>query len=149
MAETQALSASEYDFTDVAKVNAEGIILNSLKEVECVLRIHNGEADAAAFSSPGADLAALAGSAISDLVGAMIAEAKGDIAAKGEYRRSYGSHDHGAKGSSFLKTTITIQRIDDKFVLNISSPYVGKKSEAELASLIGRPIAIKAPKSAL
>jgi hypothetical protein len=173
MIETQEIFIPEEHFRDVpesfstesqitgveSRVNTNGIILDNLKEVEHVLRIHNDERTVMPLSSlattmglvkdihadagpMGAGLVLLAGDTMlkgRDFVGTMMAEAKGNLATKGEYRRSY---DYDAMGSNFLKTSVNIRRVEDKFVLNIGAAYVGNKSEAELAVLLGRPIAL-------
>lgn len=171
--ETQQIFVPENHFKDVpesftaesritnvkSQLNTSGIILNSLKEVEYVLRVHNGEKEVTALSSlvtsldllknmhehageTGVGLAVLARATLMqdvDFVGTMIAEAKSNLATKGQYQRSY---DYDAMGSNFLKTTVKILKVGDKFILSLNAAYVGNKSEIELAMLLGRRIAL-------
>lgn len=140
-------------------VNTNGIILDSIKDVELVLRVHNGEKEIAPLSSlatkmdlvksmsdaagpMGGCLAIIANQTFMegvDFVGTMVAEAKSHLATKGSYYRSY---DYDAMGSSFFKTSVTIKKVEDKFVLSINAAYVGNKSEAALAALIGRNLVV-------
>lgn len=136
----------------------DGIILNNLKEVELALRIHNGEMQKMPLSSLatninlvnniykqagplGTEIALLASEKMmrnKNFVGTIMAEAKSNLATKGTYSRSY---DYDGMGTNFLKTSVKIRLVENKFVLNINAAYVGNEPEEALASIIERPLA--------
>ncbi len=138
-----------------SRVCSNGIILDNLKEVECALRIHNGEMLLTPVSSTftnmdlignmfksagpmGAGLAAMASQTLmkgKDFVGTMMAEARCNLATTGKYHRSY---DYDAMGTNFLKTSVTVARVESKFVLNIS----GSRVETDLSVLLGKRVAL-------
>ncbi|MDD5464093.1 MAG: hypothetical protein PHP62_03010 [Candidatus Moranbacteria bacterium] len=134
-------------------IHSEGIILNSIKEVELALRIHNGEVSITPLSSMvtninlvndmfehvspmAAGMVAMASETLmkgKDFVGTIVAEAKCHLATNGKYHRHF---DYDGMGSNFLKTSVTVTKVEDKFVLNISG------CETPIAVLLGRRISL-------
>ena len=53
----------------------------------------------------------------------------------GNYSQSF---DYDAMGSAFFKTSVNVQKIDDKYVLSLNATYVGEKPEIELAQVLER-----------
>jgi hypothetical protein len=133
----------------------DGIILDSIKEVERALRIYNGEGGSIEESmatnmdlmeniqkqsgSFGVGLLALAGAERNrgkDFVGTMVQAIKCSLAEDGRYHVSY---DYDAMGSNFFKTSVEVLLIDGKFLLRINAAYVGKEPEIALAEKLGKP----------
>jgi hypothetical protein len=133
----------------------DGIILDSIKEVERALRIYNGEGGSIEESmatnmdlveniqkqsgSFGVGLLALAGAERNrgkDFVGTMVQAIKCSLAEDGRYHVSY---DYDAMGSNFFKTSVEVWLIDGKFLLRINAAYVGKEPETALAEKLGKP----------
>ena len=143
-------------------VKGGGIILDDLKEVEVALRIYNGEIGGVMPTSGlstnvnmvknmgqnaggyGIALALLAADKMQqgrDIVGTIIAET--NLATRGSYSRHF---DYDGMGSNFLKTSVTINKVKGKFLLQISAAYVGDKPEYDLAAMLGRPCAVSSVK---
>lgn len=143
----------------ISNVNSAGIIFDDLKEIEFALRVYNGEANVIPASGldtnlnllqniglKGGDLGIAIGLiAISearegkDFVGTIMAEARSNLATKGRYSRHF---DYDGMGSSFMKTSVTIEKVKGKFLLSLNAACIGDKPEHELAALLQRPLAI-------
>jgi hypothetical protein len=143
----------------VSSVNGGGIIFDDLKEIEHALRVYNGEINIAPalanetntgfinhLEEQGGGLGVAFGLLAienerqgNDFVGTIMAEAKSNLATKGKYFRDF---DYDGMGSNFMKTSITIEKVKGKFLLEINAAYVGDTPKYELAALLDRPVAI-------
>jgi hypothetical protein len=52
---------------------------------------------------------------------------------KGRYHKSF---DYDAMGTRFFKTSVDVEKVDDKYVLELNAAYVGNKPEEDLARLL-------------
>ena len=137
----------------------DGIIFDSLKDVEHALRFYNGEEgflpesratsdnliqDVEKSAGPlAAGLVILAGgkrNAGRDFVGTMMLKIKAGLAERGRHNESY---DYDGMGTSFFKTSVEVEAAGEKFVLGINAAYVGDKPEKMLAKKLERPTALR------
>ncbi len=57
------------------------------------------------------------------------------ITSGGEYRKSF---DYDGMGTAFFKTSVEVEKIDDKYILGLWAAYVGDEPEKELAEVLER-----------
>lgn len=143
-----------------------GVILTSLEEVEAAFRVFNGEMNADSSAKATRDvlerdvlrsqgpvgfmILKQAEEKLAEkqegIVGNIIKEAEERLAKVNSYKQSF---DYDAMGSNFFKTNVGIEKIDDKFLLELYASYVGNKPEEELAAKLGKKQALRNSKAIL
>jgi hypothetical protein len=139
--------------------HCDGIIFDSLKDIEHALRFYNGEEGYLPESRATSDnliqevgkssgllgigLLFLAGGKKSenrDFIGTMMQQIKAGLADRGRHEESY---DYDGMGTNFFKTSVRVEVADGKFILAINAAYVGDEPEKKLAKKLERTLALR------
>jgi hypothetical protein len=130
-----------------------GIILENLEEVKTAIVVYGGglvdKADATqmdlqnevgkSHGAEGLALLFMASRGKSGFADKLAEIAVTELSKKDTFRRSF---DYDAMGTNFFKTSVSVDKVDDKYVLGMCAAYVGDEPEEDLAKVLKKTRAL-------